>query len=79
MIIFDYEFISKKFLDFFEEDNSYYAEENILPEEDRFISAFAKSQKINWLDHDFVEKNEIQNPVSVKEKDYSLSYLGEIE
>lgn len=63
------------FNNFFREDESYYDDEREIDE--KYISEFAKSQDINWLEHDFLECGFEDKDISFEEKFSKYSYAEE--
>ncbi|NML69748.1 hypothetical protein HHL23_08060 [Chryseobacterium sp. RP-3-3] len=62
------------FNDFAEEDESYYTEEE---NEDLYVSKFAKSQKIQWFDYDFLEYGFEDESLGIYEKFTDYSYADQ--
>ena len=60
------------FYKFFGEDANYYADE--VDTDQKYISAFAKSQNKHWLDHDFLEYGFENGSITFEEKFSNYSY-----
>jgi len=63
------------FYSFFEEDENYYAEEEDTDQ--KYISAFAKTQNKRWLDHDFFECGFEHESIPFEEKFSKYSYADQ--
>ncbi len=62
------------YFDFIGEDENYYENDDI---EDEYISEFAKSQRENFLDHDFMESGFENEDIPFEEKFLQYSYAEE--
>ena len=69
------------FFDFLGEDPNYYKDERDLDE--KYISKFAESQSVNWIDHDLMECGFQNSDSSLAERfkgySYSKEWIPEIE
>lgn len=62
------------YFDFLGESETYYEDDDV---EEKYISEFAKSQKENSLDHDFMESGFENQDVSFEEKFVNYSYYDQ--
>lgn len=62
------------FIDFAEEDERYYTEEE---NEDLYVSKFAETQQIQWFDYDFIEYGFEEESLGIYEKFTDYSYADQ--